>query len=55
MLHFWARKYPVSDAAEETKISLKGAVDIYEYLLVEVLSSTAQSNCLTHTVGHPKM
>ena len=32
MLHSWAREYPVSDAAEEAEISLRVAVNIYQWL-----------------------
>ena len=32
MLYLWAREYPVSDAAEEAKISSRVAIDIYQWL-----------------------
>ena len=32
MLYLWAREYPISDAAEEAKISSRVAIDIYQWL-----------------------
>ena len=32
MLYLWAREYPVTDAAEESEISARVAVDIYQWL-----------------------
>ena len=31
MLYLWARQYPVTDAAEEAKMSLRVAIDIYQW------------------------
>lgn len=32
MIYLWAREYPVTDAAEEAEISLRVAIDIYQWL-----------------------
>lgn len=31
-MYFWAREYPVSDAAEEAEVQEKTAIDIYQWL-----------------------
>ena len=31
LMHWWARDYPVTDAAEEAKISCHTAVQVYQY------------------------
>ena len=31
MLYLWVRQYPVTDAAEEAKMSLRVAIDIYQW------------------------
>ena len=32
LMYFWAREYPVSDAAEEAEVQEKTAIDIYQWL-----------------------
>ena len=31
-MYYWARKYPVDDAAEEAEMQQKTAIDIYQWL-----------------------
>ena len=31
-MYFWAREYPVSDAAEEAEVQQKTAIDIYQWI-----------------------
>ena len=31
-MYFWAREYPVGDAAEEAEVQEKTAIDIYQWL-----------------------
>ena len=31
-MYFWAREYPVGDAAEEAQVQQKTAIDVYQWL-----------------------
>ena len=31
-MYFWAREYPVGDAAEEAQVQEKTAIDVYQWL-----------------------
>ena len=42
MMYFWAREYPVSDAAEEAEVQEKTAIDIYQWL---------REVCSTHLIS----
>ena len=43
LMHFWAREYPVGDAAEEAQVQQKTAIDIYQWLR-EVCSTRLITN-----------
>lgn len=32
LMYFWAREYPVGDAAEEAQVQQKTAIDVYQWL-----------------------
>ena len=43
LMYFWAREYPVGDAAEEAQVQQKTAIDIYQWLR-EVCSTRLITN-----------
>ena len=42
-MYFWAREYPVGDAAEEAQVQQKTAIDVYQWLR-EVCSTRLITN-----------
>ena len=32
LIYFWARQYPVTDAAEKAEVDINTAIDIYQWL-----------------------